>query len=183
MLLVNALTGGYAGGRVHVPPAGVELRSAVTEALRAASESFDDLPLVSEPDARALAAAAPALREVFTADTDDDAADRVNSLLARTAARPSLDRHDGQGWHLHYLGTSARPGARWLGSCAAALAVVVAGGARSRLGVCTATRCDRVYVDTSHNGTRRFCSTACQNRAKTAAFRARSVGGELGSNL
>ncbi len=42
-----------------------------------------------------------------------------------------------------------------------------------RLGVCTAARCDRVYVDLSRNGTRRFCSTACQNRNKAAAFRAR----------
>jgi predicted RNA-binding Zn ribbon-like protein len=30
-----------------------------------------------------------------------------------------------------------------------------------------------VYVDTSRNGTRRFCSTTCQNRVKTAAFRSR----------
>ncbi len=40
-----------------------------------------------------------------------------------------------------------------------------------RLGVCTAPHCDRVYVDTSRNGSKRFCSTACQNRVKTAAFR------------
>ena len=32
---------------------------------------------------------------------------------------------------------------------------------------------DRVYVDTSRNATRRFCSTACQSRTKAAAFRAR----------
>ena len=43
-----------------------------------------------------------------------------------------------------------------------------------RLGVCDAARCDRVYVDTSRNGARRFCSTACQNRTKAAAFRTRS---------
>jgi predicted RNA-binding Zn ribbon-like protein len=43
-----------------------------------------------------------------------------------------------------------------------------------RLGVCTAPHCDRVYVDVSRNGTRRFCSTACQGRVKTAAFRART---------
>jgi predicted RNA-binding Zn ribbon-like protein len=43
-----------------------------------------------------------------------------------------------------------------------------------RFGVCTAPRCDRVYVDVSRNGARRFCSTACQNRVKTAAFRART---------
>ncbi len=42
-----------------------------------------------------------------------------------------------------------------------------------RVGVCTAPRCDRVYVDTSRNGTRRYSSTSCQNRVKTAAFRAR----------
>jgi len=48
------------------------------------------------------------------------------------------------------------------------------GGSHSdRLGVCTAPRCDRVYVDTSRNGTRRYCSTSCQNRVKTAVFRAR----------
>ncbi|WP_405875666.1 CGNR zinc finger domain-containing protein [Streptomyces xanthophaeus] len=36
-----------------------------------------------------------------------------------------------------------------------------------------AGRCDRVYADTSRNAARQFCSTACQNRTKAAAFRAR----------
>ncbi|MGW7325252.1 CGNR zinc finger domain-containing protein [Streptomyces sp. NPDC054845] len=39
--------------------------------------------------------------------------------------------------------------------------------------MCRAVRCDRVYVDTSRNAGRQFCSTACQNRTKAAAFRAR----------
>jgi predicted RNA-binding Zn ribbon-like protein len=30
-----------------------------------------------------------------------------------------------------------------------------------------------VYVDTSRNGSKRFCSTACQNRVKAATFRER----------
>ena len=34
---------------------------------------------------------------------------------------------------------------------------------------------DRVYLDASKNGTRRFCSTACQNRVKAAAHRARAA--------
>jgi len=51
--------------------------------------------------------------------------------------------------------------------------VVLGGEMPDRLGVCTAPRCDRVFVDTSRNGTRRYCSTSCQNRVKTAAFRAR----------
>ena len=51
---------------------------------------------------------------------------------------------------------------------------------RGRIGVCTAPRCDRVYVDASRNGTRRFCSTSCQNRVKTAAFRARQAQAAVG---
>ena len=61
----------------------------------------------------------------------------------------------------------------WAAGCATGLAVVLGGDLYDRLGVCTAPRCDRVYVDTSRNGTRRYCSTSCQNRVKTAAFRAR----------
>jgi predicted RNA-binding Zn ribbon-like protein len=36
--------------------------------------------------------------------------------------------------------------------------------------------CDRVFVDVSRNGTRRFCSETCQNRVKVAAHRARQHG-------
>ena len=61
----------------------------------------------------------------------------------------------------------------WAAGCATGLAVVLGGSRYDRLGVCTGPRCDRVYVDTSRNGTRRYCSTSCQNRVKTAAFRAR----------
>ena len=34
--------------------------------------------------------------------------------------------------------------------------------------------CDRVYVDGSKNGTRRYCSARCQSRVKAAAHRART---------
>jgi predicted RNA-binding Zn ribbon-like protein len=43
----------------------------------------------------------------------------------------------------------------------------------ARLGVCAAPRCELVFVDISRNGSRRFCGTACQNRVKAAAYRAR----------
>ena len=83
-----------------------------------------------------------------------------------------MARHDGQLWHVHFRGAGG-PAAEWAGACAAGLGIVLGSDARHRLGLCTAPRCDRVYVDTSHNGSRRFCSTACQNRVKAAAFRAR----------
>ncbi|WP_328959494.1 CGNR zinc finger domain-containing protein [Kitasatospora purpeofusca] len=46
----------------------------------------------------------------------------------------------------------------------------------SRLGVCSAPTCDRAHVDVARNGTRGYCSTACQNRVKSAAHRARTHG-------
>jgi len=93
-------------------------------------------------------------------------------MLARTGARPRLDRHDGEPWHLHFHGAEDTPATGWAAGCATGLAVVLGRDQQDRLGVCAAPRCDRVYVDTSRNATRRFCSTACQNRVKAAAFRA-----------
>ncbi|MFD2356005.1 CGNR zinc finger domain-containing protein [Nonomuraea ferruginea] len=104
----------------------------------------------------------------------DAAAERINALLAETGARPMLMRHDGEPWHLHYHGPGGTLAGDWAASCATGLAHVLGSEFHDRLGVCTAPHCDRVYVDVSRNGTRRFCSTACQNRVKTAAFRARS---------
>ncbi|MCP9977884.1 CGNR zinc finger domain-containing protein [Actinomadura madurae] len=128
-------------------------------------------------EAAELAAVARELRVVFEAVAAGDvdaAAGQLNRLLARTRARPRLERHDGEPWHLHFHGEGGAVTADWGASCAAGLAVVLGGETHDRLGVCTAPHCDRVYVDTSRNGTRRFCGTACQNRVKAAAFRARA---------
>jgi predicted RNA-binding Zn ribbon-like protein len=123
---------------------------------------------------------AAVFRDVFTAISagdPDSAAVTVNRLLVWTGARPELEKHDGSGWHLHFHSADRTLVNGWSAGCAAALAAVVGGPMYERLGVCTAPHCDRVYVDISRNGTRRFCSTACQNRVKTAAFRARSASG------
>jgi predicted RNA-binding Zn ribbon-like protein len=132
---------------------------------------------VSAGEAREFGAAASSLRAVFDANAAGDtdlAARRVNELLDRTGARPTLDKHDGEPWHLHFHGRDNSLVTGWAAGCATGLAVVLGSSLHGRLGVCTAPRCDRVYVDTSRNGTRRFCSAACQNRVKAAAFRARA---------
>ena len=45
-----------------------------------------------------------------------------------------------------------------------------------RFGRCQAHHCDAVYLDTTRNGSRRYCSSACTARAKTAAYRGRRAG-------
>ncbi|PPK68546.1 CGNR zinc finger domain-containing protein [Actinokineospora auranticolor] len=175
--LVNAVTTGQARGRAYAPPDGTALRDAVAEALRTAGA--EDLTVVTAAAADRLRRAATTLRGVFAAVADDrlsEAATLVNDELVDHQVRPVLLRHDDDPtWHVHQLGTVGGLAGQWAGTCAAALSVVIGGPSADRLGVCTAPRCDRVYVDTSHNGSRRFCSTACQNRVKTAAYRARAT--------
>jgi predicted RNA-binding Zn ribbon-like protein len=173
--LVNTLTAGQARGRRYLPPADSELAAAVTAALRAGRP---DTRAVSDREAAEFCQVAGALRGAFAAAASGDtsaAARQVNALLAETGARPALDSHDGEPWHLHFHGADDSLVTGWAAGCAAGLAVVIGSDLHGRLGVCTAPRCDRVYVDVSRNGTRRFCSTTCQSRVKAAAFRARQA--------
>jgi predicted RNA-binding Zn ribbon-like protein len=170
--LVNALTPGDAYGRPHEPPGDRALAAAVTAALRAGRGQVRH---VSPDEAAGFRPVAAEIRAVFdaVADGQTDAAVRlVNEMLARTGARPRLARHDGEPWHLHFHGAEDSLVTGWAAGCATGLAVVLGGESRGRLGVCGAPRCDRVYVDTSRNATRRFCSTSCQSRVKAASFRA-----------
>ncbi|MGV9303498.1 MULTISPECIES: CGNR zinc finger domain-containing protein [unclassified Nonomuraea] len=61
---------------------------------------------------------------------------------------------------------------------AARAAIDLLGGAQAAsVRECEAAPCTRLYVDTSHRRTRRWCDMrGCGNRAKAAAFRARASG-------
>jgi predicted RNA-binding Zn ribbon-like protein len=171
--LVNLLTDGEDRSRKYLPPTGAE-RAARLNALFASVGSRTG---VTEAEAEAFAPVAAGLRAVFTAVAAgdvDSAAHRINGMLGDTGAHPVLRRHDGEPWHIHFHSADETSRAKgWAAGCATGLAIVLGGELHDRLGVCTAPHCDRVYVDTSRNGSRRFCSTACQNRVKAAAFRER----------
>jgi predicted RNA-binding Zn ribbon-like protein len=66
----------------------------------------------------------------------------------------------------------------WTAICAEALARMLGERFIDRLGTCAADDCDRVFVDSSKNASRRFCSLACQNRVKATAFRRRRATAE-----
>jgi predicted RNA-binding Zn ribbon-like protein len=178
--VVNALTPGACQGRPKRRPDGEELRSLVLSLFsdrpnRARIwESADDAELVALRDAAA------ELREVFEVldrGETDAAAERLNALMRSHDARPELSRHDDQPLHLHFHESAASPTSGVVAGAATGLAMVLASTEGGRLGICRADSCDRVFVDTSRNASRRYCSTACQNRAKAAAFRARRAAG------
>jgi predicted RNA-binding Zn ribbon-like protein len=114
------------------------------------------------------------LRGVFQAPTEAEAAALLNRLVAEAGSRPELATHDGRSWHLHVV--PARPGpAPYLQAVAAmALSFVLADFGLVRLGVCAERTCEDVFVDTSKNSSRRYCSEGCANRANVRNYRARA---------
>lgn len=171
---VNVVAPGNALGRPYLPPTGHDLAEQLAAALLPGTLRTPLVP--SAAQVAELVAYLEDLRAVFgmLAGGDLDAAcRRVNDLLSVTGAIPVLSRHDGEPWHLHFHSPDAPWAVGWAGSMATGVATVLGSPAHDRLGVCSAPACDRVYVDVSRNGTRRFCSIACQNRVKAAAFRER----------
>ncbi|WP_325566130.1 CGNR zinc finger domain-containing protein [Actinospica sp.] len=177
--LVNELTDGERRGTPYSAPRGAHLPMAAAAALpRRPGVEPPPAELPADGAAR-LARAAREMRGVFEAVAEgrvDDAARIVNALLLETGARPQLDRTPGEPWQVHFHGADDRYGAGWSAGCATALALAVGGEVGTRIGVCRAPHCDRVYVDGSRNSARRFCSASCQSRVKAAAFRARRAG-------
>lgn len=169
LAVVNAVVPGERHGRPF--PAPDDPVAAIGDAIRAADSTWRLPP--SRDAADALARYAARVHWVIGNLPADAAYEEVNRLLSETGAAPVLSRHDGEPWHLHYHAPDAPWDLGWGASMSAALAIVMGEAAVERLGLCTAPACDRAYLDVSRNGTRRFCSTACQNRVKTAAFRAR----------
>lgn len=169
---VNLLVPGERGGHGHD---GAAAPGDLAEALSAAGRQYaDELP---EPrDAEELRGLARRLYRVFAAVEEGDmdtACATANAVMGDTGAVPVLSRHGDEPWHLHFHAADAPWALGWGAAMATGLAVVLGSASARRLGICSAGRCDRVFADTSRNGTRRFCSTACQNRTKAAAFRAR----------
>lgn len=173
--LVNALTPGEARGRPVEAPDGDALRAAVADALAERPNRARDWSGADDDEHRALQRLAGRWRAVVEAVPDGAAAvaPLVNALLEEAPVAPSLVDHDGQPWHLHAHGPSVGPADGVAATAALALASVVADDTVARLGLCAASSCDRSFVDTSRNGSRRYCSAPCQARAKTAAYRAR----------
>jgi predicted RNA-binding Zn ribbon-like protein len=170
--LVNATTPGHSRGRPFPEPRGADLVAAMQRVLPNGERLNQEL-------ADKLLGHVRRLRAVFEAVERDDVdagAGEVNALLDQLRPSPFLEKHDGEPWHLHFHSRDDDLADGWAGPCTTALATVLGSDYAERLGVCSAPECDRVYVDVSRNGTRRFCSTACQNRVKAAAHRARAGG-------
>lgn len=108
------------------------------------------------------------LRQVFRAPT----VELLNDLLARSSTTHYISTHDGRAPHLHYAREDAPTDVRVKAYTAAGMAALFCEDA-GRIGWCGREGCGTVFVDTSRNGKRRFCSTRCANRVAVAQHRSR----------
>ena len=114
------------------------------------------------------------LRAVFTAGSPGQAAAILNPMLRQAAAVPQLVV-SGDGARLEVA-----PGETGLAALAArlpaALARQVAEQGTARLGTCAAAPCQCAFVDRTRARIRRFCCTACNDRAAARVYRQRKRG-------
>ncbi len=127
---------------------------------------------LSAADAARAGETADLVRGVAVATSQDDVLARLNDLLSRARPRPYATDHDGE-LHLHYATPGAPALEQLTTTVAMGLASVVAQHGWERLGICSAEGCEHVYVDTSRNASRRYCSNTCASRSTVAAYRAR----------
>lgn len=125
---------------------------------------------------RELREARPRLRRVFeraAAGHGESAVQTVNKLLSDFPVSMSISDHDDDGLHLHLADPGTRPARLFVTGAALGLAYTITERGPERLGVCHAAPCRAVFVDTTTNSSRRYCSDRCATRANVAAYRAR----------
>jgi predicted RNA-binding Zn ribbon-like protein len=118
------------------------------------------------------------LRAIFEAvDAGDEsaAADRLNALLVQHPVHPQISGHDEQRWHLHISESGSVPD-RYAAGAAMGLAVYISAEGLDRLAICRSVPCQNVFIDTSSNRSRRYCSDGCAGRAEPAMHAASQAG-------
>ncbi len=160
------------------------------EAVRALLADRSDLRgPVTRVDLDALRHLRDELTAVFSACTQGDPAagvERLNALLISHPVHPVIvpaqgpARRDRRPYQLSLSG-SGSVSDRFTTGAVMGLATVLTQFGPDRLGRCGLACCTGVFVDTSPNGSRRYCSEQCGNRANVTAFRFRRRTGAGGS--
>jgi hypothetical protein len=133
-------------------------------------------PSCTDRDATVLRRFQRELRPVFEASDVADVQGVIaglNELMEKHPITPMISDHDPDGLHLHVATRAVSVSQLLIGEALLGLATLVCDLGPTRMGVCAAARCDHVYVDTSPNQSRRYCSDRCSSRANVAAYRAR----------
>ena len=149
------------------------------EELKAHLAGRDDLNPTNSPterDVAQLRAFHGQVRPIFAAGTAGDVSlvvATLNTLMGKHPITPFSSDHDAHDLHLHVTPNSASVAHQLISESLLGLATLVCELGATRLGLCADEKCARVFVDTSPNQSRRYCSDRCSSRANVAAYRAR----------
>ncbi|NYI41297.1 CGNR zinc finger domain-containing protein [Demequina lutea] len=98
---------------------------------------------------------------------------KVNTMLAEHPS--ALHLSEKPPYSLHYQDHSVPAVQGWQVACCAALASWVSSNSTQYIRCCAALRCDRLFVDDTRSGTKRFCSIQCHGRENVRAYRLRQA--------
>jgi predicted RNA-binding Zn ribbon-like protein len=127
---------------------------------------------ISGSDLDELKAVSRKLYAVFAANSTDEAAEAINTVLSDYASPPRLSAHGQSPWHIHVDSDDHAPWAEWFAaSSALALAVLLAEKRHNPSGLCASPSCRRPFIDLGKGGGRSYCSPRCATRERVAAYR------------
>ena len=128
---------------------------------------------VTHADLESLRLLRDELRKVFTSaagGAEGEAVRSLNALLIQHPIQPQISGHDGQDWHLH-LTDSGTVSDRYAAGAVFGLTATINEMGLGRLRVCAADSCRDVFIDTSADRSRRYCSGACTGRGSVTSLR------------
>src|SRR5215467_15706452 len=88
---------------------------------------------------------------------EDEAIDTLNALMTVHPVHPVPVEHDGEPWHVH-LSESGSMTDRYAAAAVISIALLLSQLGADRLGVCAMAACNRAFIDSSSNKSRRYCS-------------------------
>lgn len=117
------------------------------------------------------------LLEILTAPEPEELVARLNVFLSALSPEAMIARRLDGGWALSLkTGSRGRVDERLAEQVAAELVELVTAHGPERIRSCQASPCIEVFVDTSRNRRRRYCSHRCANRVNAARHRRRQRG-------
>lgn len=130
----------------------------------------------TERDMTVVRRAGKRLRRTFelgAAGRDAAVVDELNAMLVSYPVQPRISGHDASDWHMHATSRGSSVSAEYIAAAVWGLSVWLCDHGSDRFGMCADAHCGNVYLDTSSNNCRRFCSERCATRSHVAAHRAR----------
>lgn len=115
------------------------------------------------------------LRRVFDSGEADTRCTAINDVLDAAVSRVYVTTHNELRPHLHFVSDELDVVARVRAVTAGGLAMFLVEAGGERLGRCGRDGCGLVFVDTSRNGRRAYCSARCGNAVAVARHRGRVV--------